>query len=156
MISYDSGYRNLATIDPATGVGAVIGEMIYTGFSSWYGKNIWFDSTGQMFTVESNTNGTPEYVYKIDKTTGIVDSNNLYCEFTGGYGNAYYGFFTLNFDTGDMTYLDGDATEVYFGTIDETGTGGTYKVGETITTASSVDAPEYQMGLAYDTVKGDY
>lgn len=159
--------RYLVAIDPTTGVGTEIADftaelpiVTYGGTVDYQAKTINFDSSGQLYTTESVI--SPHVLDKVDKTTGIAETENPYCVFDGYQGN--YVFPVLNYDTGDMFYIDGDDRELWYGTIDTAGVGGscgsqsqadgfTHTIGEQI---YPPDPHNFQMGMAYDTVTGEY
>ena len=157
----DESNRYLVTLDPTTGIATEVAKFTKTGGSNWNARMIAFNSAGQMFTGNSAFGDpTGKNIFKVSKTTGIVDSNNLFCDF-GVYTkppptdpSEQYPFITLNYDTGNMFFIDGTGEDIYFGVVDETGAGGSCEVTSLPSTRGSL--ANFQQGLAYDTGTGDY
>ncbi len=144
--------RYLVSIDPTTGVGTNIGQFTYiVGGFDFYARSINFDIDGQLYVTESTTNEDPDDYWKADKTTGIVDTENLLCNFNT---NGSTPFMTLNYDTGKMWYIDaGSASGSFIGEIDTTFAGGSCKLTNIETDRGTESS--FGQGLAYDTVTGD-
>lgn len=159
--------RYIVSIDPTTGVGTEVGEFLpttpivnYLGLTPQFlAKTIHFDSSGQMFVTHSqDPQSVEDDIYKVDKTTGIVDTENIFCTFTGS--NNDFVFMTLNYDDDKVFYIDGDAEDIFFGFVNATGVGGSCDGGIAGQTLSDnfphLPFLNFQMGMAYDTVTTEY
>lgn len=156
--------RYIVEIDPTTGIGTEVGQLLpttpivnYLGLNPQFlAKTIHFDSSGQMFVTHSqDPQSVEDDIYKVDKTTGIVDTENVFCTFTGS--NNDFVFMTLDYDLDKVFYIDGDSEDIFFGFINETGgscDGGV--AGQTLSDNFPHLTLNFQMGMAYDTVTGEY
>lgn len=96
--------RNLVTIDPTTGSGAFVGQLLQgTPTPEDLIQQIFFDMDGQMYGVDSNDGQVPQAVFALNKATGVGGAD--LCTMVGSAGQNGL---ALNYDTGTIYRMSPD------------------------------------------------